>query len=99
MTRDTDTGIWAFTHRELKFWVLVVPLVTALLSAGAAWAGVKYGLDGKVDKPDFAAHVMSTSMNLDRLRLADSLQRSEISNMETRLTQIVCYRVTAPACR
>jgi hypothetical protein len=98
MTRRPD-GNWEIEHRELRFWVFLLPLVQIVFAAGAAYAGVHYGLDGKVDRAAFAVHVQDTALALERLRIADSLQQDAQRVSNDRLREVVCEAVKTKACR
>lgn len=109
MTRRGD-GTWELTSRDIKMLMLVWPLLGMIFTAGAAWAGVRYGLDGKVDKQEFATYVHQADTTLRahvkwgeeqslRLRLNDSLQQAAQRESNDRLREIVCEAVKRPGCR
>lgn len=109
MTRRSD-GTWEINHGEMKRLLVLWPLLGVLFSAGAAWAGVRYGLEGKVDKPVFMAYVYQRDSLFQvhvkwgeeqalRLRLSDSLQQAAQRESNDRLREIVCDAIKKPGCR
>ena len=99
MMRRSD-GNWEVTHSEIKRLLVLWPLIGVLFSAGAAWAGVHYGLEGKVDKGEFAVHVQMTAIALNRLAWNDSLQTAKADAIGQRIAEVVCGRMKDPVgCR
>lgn len=98
MMRRAD-GNWEIGHREFKLLVFFFPLLQVVFTAGAAWAGVKLGLDTKVDKAEFAAHAQQTALQFQALRINDSLQQAAAAEDRVRIREIVCEAVHMKACR
>lgn len=112
MVRRAD-GVWELSLKEAKGMIMLWPLLQIVFGAGAAWAGVRYGLEGKADKSEIveqkielAAHVNASTLQFQSLRTADSSlamqliqsRQAELDNQQ-RIREIVCYKSAIPACR
>ena len=89
MTRRTD-GVWEITASEIKTILFLLPIAQAIFTAGAAWAGVSYGLDKKLDRSEFVAYAQQSALQFQSLRVTDSLFIAAQADQTSRLREIVC---------
>lgn len=89
MTRRID-GSWELSARELRGLLMIWPLLMAAVSAGAAWMGVKRGLDEKLDRTEFGTYAQQTELRIQSLRINDSLFIAAQKEQTDRIREIVC---------
>lgn len=89
MTRRAD-GTWEITAREIKTILFLLPIAQAIFTAGAAWAGVSYGLDKKLDRSEFTTYTQTTALQMQGLKTSDSLFLAAQKDQTDRIREIVC---------
>lgn len=92
MVRRAD-GNYEVTGRELRMLMVVLPALQLVFAAGAAWAGVRYGLEQKVDRAEFRAQAEAVRMDLFALHLNDSLLVTAQREQTERIREVVCRAV------
>jgi hypothetical protein len=89
MTRRND-GTWEISSREIKLILFLLPIGQAIFTAGAAWAGVTYGLEKKLDRSEFVSYAQSVALQIQSLRVSDSLFIAMQRDQTDRIREIVC---------
>ena len=98
MTRRAD-GVWEFTAREVRSFMMLLPLLTLVFAAGGAWGAVRLALNQKVDKAEYIIDKTAIALTFQSLHASDSAQLILSKELATRVQELVCGGMKRPACR